>query len=181
MEAQPGMINVRDTIQYLVSCGKIPIEGAFEITEDLLKDYFLAYSIVNGKTVGTSSKSNTKFARRLAGLNLLKENISRGIKSSNIKAGHIYLISNPAFPLHYKIGVSFDVHKRLASYQTYSPYRDFVLEKYDFVSDKFKTEKLMLDHPLLTRENGEWVLREQAKLVFDDLSNSNLSSGYMDR
>ena len=152
--------------------------GAFEITEDLLKDYYLAYAIVNTKTVGTSTKSNTKFARRLAGLNLLKENITRGVKASEIRAGHVYMISNPAFPLHYKIGVSYDVHKRLSNYQTYSPYRDFVLEKYDFVPDKFKTEKLILAHPMLKRGQGEWVLKSNAKLVFDDLATNNLSQGY---
>lgn len=176
--AKAGMDNIRSTLNFLLEHGKIPELGHFEITEDLLKDYFFAYAIVNGKIVGTNSKSNTKFARRLAGLNLLKENICRGTKASDIKAGHVYLISNPAFPLHYKVGVSFDAHKRLSSYQTYSPYRDFVLEKYDFVIDKFKTEKLLLAHPLLTKENGEWVKKDNAKLIFDDLATDNIKSGY---
>ena len=173
------MVNIEGTLKYLQQENKIPSSGYFEITEDLIKDYFFAYAIVNGKVEGTNSKSNTKFARRLAGINLLKENISRGAKPTDIKAGHIYLISNPAFPLHYKVGVSSDAHKRLASYQTYSPYRDFILEKYDFVIDKFKVEKLILNHPLLNKANGEWVLKENAKLVFDDLSNSHISEGYL--
>ncbi len=175
------MDNVLNTIKYLIVHGKIPNSGPFDITEDLLKDYFLAYALTNGKISGTGSVSNTKYARRLAGLNLLKENISRGVKPTQVRAGHIYLISNPAFPLHYKIGVSFDVHKRLASYQTYSPYRDFKLEKYDFVLDKLVTERLILAHPLLDRALGEWILKENAKLVFDDLAASQIASGYLDR
>lgn len=168
------MSNIQDTLKYLEKEGKIPTIGAFEVTEDLIADYFLAYAIVNNKISGTSSKSNTKFARRLAGLNLLKENINRGTKPTDIRAGHVYLISNPAFPIHYKIGVSFDVHKRLSGYQTYSPYRDFILEKYDFVVDKYKIEKLLLNHPLLIKANGEWVERSNAEQVFNDLATYNL-------
>jgi hypothetical protein len=168
------MVKVEATVSYLVEHNKIPETGFFDITEDLVKDYLFAYGIVHKKDTGFGKTTNIKFARRLAGLNLLKENISRGASARDIKAGHIYLISNPAFPLHYKIGVTFDAHKRLASYQTYSPYRDFVLEKYDFVVDKFSTEKLLLAHPLLSRESGEWVLRDNAKLVFDDLARSQI-------
>lgn len=168
-------INISTVISRLVSEGNIPITGAFEVTENLIKDYFVMYGIVNKKVTGTGTNSNTKFARRLAGLNLLKENLARGVKASEILAGHIYLISNKAFPLHYKIGVSYDCAKRLAQYQTYSPYRDFILEKYDFVIDKFKTEKMLLVHPLIIKENGEWVVRENAKTVFDDLSRYNIS------
>lgn len=164
------MNKIKITIDTLISEGNIPELGAFEVTEELLKDYFYTYKRLFTKGEGVSSKTNAKYARRLAGLNLLKENISRNVKASEIKAGHIYLISNPAFPLHYKIGVSYDVHKRLASYQTYSPYRDFVLEKYDFVLDKFNTEKILLSHPLLNKENGEWIRKENAELVFDDLA-----------
>lgn len=172
------IIIIQETIQYLIAENKIPKVGAFEITEDLLKDYFFAYGILTKKTIGTSTNSNTKYARRLAGLNLLKENVSRGTKPKEIKAGHIYLISNPAYPLHLKIGVSYDCHTRLRNYQTYSPYRDFKLEKYDFVIDKFKTEKLILAHPLIIREQGEWVLVNNAKIIFDDMSKYNLVNGY---
>ena len=72
-----------------------------------------------------------------------------------IKAGHTYLISTPVWPEHYKIGDSYYCHKRLQQYQTYSPYRGFQLQKYDFVLNKLDTEKLILNHPLIQREQGE--------------------------
>lgn len=153
--------------------GKIPETGAFEVTENLMLDYVFMYKILSkGKDVG--SNSNAKFARRLAGINLLKENIDRGVKASEIKAGHTYLISNPAWPEHYKIGVSYDCHKRLQQYQTYSPYRDFQIQKYDFVLNKLDTEKLILNHPLIQREQGEWVKCENAKMIFDDIAKENM-------
>jgi len=163
-------MKIVNTINFLVQEGKIPNVGAFEVTETLIQDYYFAYAIVNNKTKGTGTPSNSKLARRLAGTNLLKENIKRGVKSTDIKAGFVYLISNQAFPLHYKIGVTFDILKRLASYQTYSPYRDYKIEKYDFVEDKFKIESQLLNHPLICREQGEWVLVPYAKEIFDDLS-----------
>lgn len=163
---------IKATINYLKEHDKIPNTGFFEITHNLVQDYILAYAILSERTTGIGKKSNIKFARRLAGLNLLKENLNRGASAKDIAAGHVYLISNPAFPMHYKIGMSIDCHKRLSNYQTYSPYRDFVLEKYDFVYDRVKTEKLLLNHPLLTKESGEWVLKDNAVLIFDDLASS---------
>lgn len=108
---------IKETINRLKQIDRIPSIGAFEITESLVQDYVFLYGKLSGRSTGVGTKSNLKYARRLAGLNLLKESISRGIKPTEIKAGHIYLISNKAFPLHYKIGVSFDSEKRLAQYQ----------------------------------------------------------------
>jgi hypothetical protein len=164
---------IKQVINSLISKGIIPTSGPFDITEDILLQYVLVYKQETGGT-GIGKAGNIRYARRLAGLNLLKENLSRGAKASDIKAGHIYLISNPAFIEHYKIGVSFDCHTRLKQYQTYSPYRDFVLEKYDFVLDKFKIEKVLLAHPLLIKESGEWIKKENAKTVFDDLAKENI-------
>ena len=170
-------MRIKATIDKLVIEGNIPFEGKFEVTEKLMEDYYYTYKLLFGTTdKGTNSSSNTKFARRLAGLNLLRENISRGVKATEISAGHVYLISNPAFPVHYKVGVSYDVHRRLAQYQTYSPYRDFVLDKYDFVLNKFKTEQILLNHPLLNKASGEWVKKENAVTVFDDLARSHIST-----
>lgn len=170
------MDKISSIIKALISEGYIPKDGRFEITENLLRAYFITYDYLFSVGIGTRTSSNTKLARRLAGLNLLRENIKRGTKANEIKAGHIYLISNPAFPLHYKIGASYDVEKRLAQYQTYSPYRDFKIEKYDFVIDKFKTESILLNHALIDRASGEWVSKENAIAIFDDLSRIHTSS-----
>ena len=162
---------VTSVINRLIKEGSIPSIGKFEVTEKLMEDYYYTYKLMYGtSSKGPTTSSNTKYARRLAGLNLLRENINRGVKPLDIRAGHIYLISNCAFPLHYKIGISFNAHKRLLTYQTYSPYRDFILEKYDFVVDKFSIEKQLLNHPLLNKEQGEWVKKDNAELVFNDLA-----------
>lgn len=170
------MNKVSEVIKRLILHNKIPSSNKFEITEPLLRDYVIYYSELFTTSFGTTTKSNTKFARRLAGLNLLKENISRNVKATDILAGQVYLISNPAFKQHYKIGATYDTVKRLAQYQTYSPYRDFKIEKYDFVIDKFKAEKFLLNHPLLNKENGEWVYKENAKSIFDDLCDKQMGS-----
>lgn len=55
------------------------------------------------------------------------------LKKHNIKLkgtvykekGYIYIITNPSFPKHVKIGTSINVEKRLQQYQTYSPYRNY--------------------------------------------------------
>lgn len=167
-------INPTNVIAELISKGLVPASGKFEVTEDLIYAYFVVYKRLSGGT-SAGTTSNAKYARRLAGLNLLKENLSRGVRSKDIRAGHIYLISNPAYPLHYKVGASFDCHTRLAQYQTYSPYRDYKLEKYDFVLDKFLVEKLILNHPLIDRAHGEWVLVSNAKTIFDDIAKYNMS------
>lgn len=43
------------------------------------------------------------------------------------KSGYIYIIRNPAWPEFIKIGITDDLDKRLASYQTSSPFRDYTL------------------------------------------------------
>lgn len=44
--------------------------------------------------------------------------------------GFIYIISNSNFPDFYKIGVTTDISKRLRTYQTSSPHRNFKVEHY---------------------------------------------------
>ena len=165
-------VTPEQVIQHLVTTNIVPASGKFEVTEDMIYAYFLCYKQLGGG-VSAGTSSNVKYARRLAGLNLLKENLSRGVKASEIKAGHIYLISNPAYSGYYKIGASYNCHARLAQYQTYSPFRDFRIEKYDFVLDKFLVEKQILSHPLIDRATGEWVKVDNAKLIFNDIAKYN--------
>ena len=167
-------VTPEQVIRHLVATNIVPASGKFEVTEDVIYAYFFYYRQLGGG-VSAGTNSNVKYARRLAGLNLLKENLSRGVKASEIKAGHIYLISSPAYVDYYKVGVSYDCHTRLAQYQTYSPFRDFRLEKYDFVLDKFLVEKQILSHPLIDRATGEWVKVDNAKLIFDDIAKHNTS------
>lgn len=157
-------------LKELIDTGSIPGTGFFDITEQHLIDYITIYHKLFGSTnLATKSRSNTKFARRLAGRTLVRLNSARGAKFNQIKAGLLYLIGNPAFSLHYKVGITLDVSKRLAQYQTYSPFRDFTLIKYDFVLDRTKSEKLVLNNPNITKEQGEWILKNNAIHIFNAL------------
>jgi len=43
------------------------------------------------------------------------------------KSGYLYIIQNPAWPNWLKIGITDNLDKRLQSYQTSSPFRDYKL------------------------------------------------------
>lgn len=62
-------------------------------------------------------------------------------------------MTNPAFPNHFKIGSSIDVKKRINSYQSYSPFRDFKLENYYFSHNRFKEE---FEYHSSMNFEGEW-------------------------
>lgn len=148
----------------------IPSEGLFEITEQHLRAYLSTYHRLFGSTnKSTTNKTNTKFARRLAGRTILNVLFNRGAKFTDVDSGLIYLIENPSYPLHYKIGVTIQLNKRLAQYQTYDPYRAFSVAKYDFTIDRYAKEKELLKYPDIYNEQGEWVLRDNAKEVFEKL------------
>lgn len=46
---------------------------------------------------------------------------------SKVKDGYVYVLSNPAWPEWVKVGMAIDANDRCGSYQTSSPYRDYVL------------------------------------------------------
>jgi hypothetical protein len=81
-------------------------------------------------------------------------------------AGLVYLIENPAFPEHYKVGMTINLKQRLSQYQTYDPYRKFKVFKYDFVLDKRSKEKELLNHPNIYNELGEWIKKTNAEELF---------------
>lgn len=160
----------------LVAKGIIPTSGLFQIKEHQLSAYIGEYHRIFGETSkATGSKTNKKFARRLAGRTLLRENALRGAKFSEIDAGIVYLIENKSFPEHYKVGMTLDLKKRLSQYQTYTPYRDFTVYKYDFVLDRKKIEKAILSHPDIANEAGEWVLKHNAAKIFETIVNSGVA------
>jgi hypothetical protein len=45
-----------------------------------------------------------------------------------MKSGYLYIISNKAWPGYLKVGVTENLNKRLSTYQTASPHRDYILE-----------------------------------------------------
>lgn len=146
--------NVEKTLRRLIANNFIPETGLFDITEDMISLYVATYG-------GLNSKLNTKFdpiyARKLAGLNLLKLKFSRGGSSKTCKEGLVYLISNPAWEEHLKIGMTVDLVKRLASYQVYDPLKKYKVLNYEFVLDRKKTEDSMLKSFNIHLESGEWI------------------------
>ena len=66
----------------------VPKSNIFQITENMLQEYIKFYHMLYGKTNNaTATKSNAKFARRLAGRTLVNLNYLRGASYKSIKSG----------------------------------------------------------------------------------------------
>lgn len=97
--------------------------------------------------------------------------------SKRCKEGFVYIVSNKNFPNHYKVGVTTDIEKRLKSYQTSSPFRDYKVEYYIFHPNCYDAEKRVqeqMKYFALSRKN-EWyeVSLEIAKCRLDDTLNND--------
>lgn len=64
----------------------------------------------------------------------------RGPRVGEGADGHIYVVSNPAFPGKSKIGLAKSPARRLNNYQTGSPFRDY---RMDWISPRVKDRGLM--------------------------------------
>lgn len=80
--------------------------------------------------------------------------LQNGMKAAEIREGFVYIVSNPAWPNHVKIGSAIDVYSRLDSYQTSSPFRDYKLEYYYFSNDRWFEERKI--RAFFESESGEW-------------------------
>lgn len=154
--------------------GIIPTDGFFEITEDLIVKYMDTYRALFSKTTKRVNMGMNSLARKIAGMSLLKEleNRQEHVKS---KAGMVYMISNPSFPSYVKIGMTVNLETRLKTYQTYDPHRQFKVEHYEFVCDRFITEKKILNSFLVNLEQGEWIQRPNATKIFHDIIQNRIS------
>jgi len=75
-----------------------------------------------------------------------------------VKSGHVYIISNPAWPNWVKVGMAIDSRDRCNSYQTSSPYRDYVMH-YAISSDdrrKSESDAHTALEKLADSRKGEW-------------------------
>jgi hypothetical protein len=135
---------------------KIP-KGHFIIDEDHLISFMHAYVNILNKSKHTLDSSNYRYARKLAALTLMKHLNKLGSNASVQPSGFVYIIENPSFPDHYKIGMTVDMETRLKSYQTYDPYRKFSIVKYEFVLNRRHIEEQILNSFSISLENGEWV------------------------
>lgn len=103
----------------------------------------------------------------MAGRNLIRYLVEkRNAKFKDIDAGMVYMISNKSFPEHVKIGMTLDVIERLEQYQTYDPYRQFKIEKYNFVLNRRFKEKQILNHPDLFKEQVNGLRKRIQKRYF---------------
>jgi len=79
-------------------------------------------------------------------------------KYNDIKDGHVYIISNPAWEGWYKVGMAIDAHDRCSGYQTSSPFRDYMIRYSKYFSKRREAERLV--HETLKENNieykGEW-------------------------
>lgn len=165
----------RYVIETMIKHGKIPNEGSFEITHDLVSLYnkiyltnFVDSHFVYGEGVRPAS---VRFGEKLAGLSLLRllksRTITLEVKKAKIvtDSGFVYIISNPIFEGFYKIGMTKDMESRLNSYQTYDPLRRFKVEHYKFVDNAKQKEKEFLEIFSLDLAKGEWISPKDLKIL----------------
>lgn len=147
-------LKVHRTLDDLVDREIIPPYKSFDITEDMLSEYVKVYGNLDG---GGKRKFEYGLARKFAGLNILGLKFSRGSKVKDGKEGMVYLIANPAWPEHLKIGMTIDVDDRLASYQTYDPFKAFFVKNYEFCLDRRVAEQQLLERFDIHLVEGEWI------------------------
>lgn len=156
-------------LDLLVFENKLP-SSPYDITEEHLIHYMHAYVEVLHKKPFNLRMGDYRYTRKLAGLTLLKHNVSLGAKINEIKAGIVYMIENPAYPLHFKIGMTVDLDSRLNQYQTYDPFRQFKVKHYEFVLNRKASERQILSHFNLSLESGEWILKDNGEQIFRNIT-----------
>lgn len=159
---------IAETVKILSETEVIPPYSAFDITEDMLKEYIRVYGTLGPRGNG---KFQYGYARKLAGLELLRLKFSRGAKPKDCNEGMVYLISNPSWPGLLKIGMTVDIVARLESYQTYDPYKKFRVEHYDFCLNRRGAEQQLLEKFDVYLVDGEWVKISDALSVVNVLRN----------
>ena len=72
--------------------------------------------------------------------------------------GYLYIITNNAWPGYIKVGVTKNLKSRLKSYQTCSPYRDYVLRYSLYHPDYLVAERRIKDtmRPFAKSIKNEW-------------------------
>ena len=146
------------TLEILDESGVVPPYVAFDITEDMIAEAVRVYGSLSEEAPRKMKRRfDYNLARKIWGLNLLRLKFSRGAKSKDCKEGLVYLIANPVWPDHLKIGMTIDTESRLSSYQTYDPFKAFYIKNYEFCLDRRAAEQDLLEKFNIHVEEGEWV------------------------
>jgi len=167
-----------NVLELMIERGVIPEHGTFDVKLSMVDAFYDTYrEVYPAKNPNQRMRNNdVKYAKRLAGLSLMKLNVARADKLEykevknrvhDPKCGIVYLVSNPAFPGYYKIGMTCDLDARLAQYQTGDPHRAYKVEHQKFVEDRRTEEKRYLEHMKTDIAKGEWVKHERVKELFD--------------
>lgn len=93
---------------------------------------------------------------------------------NSVKEGHVYIITNPAWPNWVKIGMAVDAEDRLNGYQTSSPMRDYQLEFSVKVENRreAETKAHKVCKSMGVDNKGEWfnMSVDEAKLVLEQVN-----------
>tara|TARA_R110000744_G_C18932913_1_gene513377 strand:- start:44 stop:475 length:432 start_codon:yes stop_codon:yes gene_type:complete len=102
----------------------------------------------------------------------------RSYKRKNKHKGFIYIIGNPAWPNHIKIGRAVDVDKRLASYQTGAPLRDYFVHFSVYVEDCGAVERLMYSKYEMMHEwcEADWRDAKEDLINYQEIVSNLLNS-----
>tara|TARA_R100000329_G_C7459790_1_gene161951 strand:- start:82 stop:447 length:366 start_codon:yes stop_codon:yes gene_type:complete len=89
------------------------------------------------------------------------------------KDGYVYIISNPIWVGWCKIGMAIDAEDRLNSYQTSSPFRDYVLDYSKYFSNRRNAEAIAHRNvgKIANKRQGEWFhcTLEDAKNIIEEI------------
>lgn len=140
---------VEQSLAILLNKGIINASG-FAITKYVIDEYIKAYASLSIKS---HNNFDYRLASKIACMNLVEFKKANKIPC---KEGFAYIVTNPAWPNHYKVGMSKHVKKRVQTYQTYSPYRDYKLEWFGFWFDAQKGEKQLRE--CFDSISHEWVI-----------------------
>ena len=89
---------------------------------------------------------------------------------NNTKSGHVYAMTNAAWPEWVKIGKAVDAEDRLSTYQTSSPMRDYTMVHYAYSDDRNVSERQAHERAAkLGEKRNEWfkISREEAIVVIE--------------
>lgn len=93
--------------------------------------------------------------------------------------GYLYIISNDAWPGWYKVGTTENLTKRLHTYQTSSPFRDYNL-LYSLHHPKYKEAEILIKETMkhfAIEIRNEWykcdfsIVKSRLEEQLDDLNN----------